>query len=70
MVTVASVTAEDSKMDKLASLRAFVKVVELGSFSDRSQAAHSGDVETSFCALTAVRGGAPPSEPSPVRSVP
>src|SRR6202030_2424174 len=34
MVTVAVVTAEDSKMDKLASLRAFVKVVELGSFSE------------------------------------
>src|ERR1700722_20111722 len=37
MVTVAGVTAEDSKMDKLASLRAFVKVVELGSFSEAAR---------------------------------
>src|ERR1700730_2938138 len=33
----AGVTAEDSKMDKLASLRAFVKVVELGSFSEAAR---------------------------------
>src|SRR6202030_2147009 len=37
MVTVAVVTAEDSTMDKLASLRAFVKVVELGSFSEAAR---------------------------------